>query len=57
MLAVIVAAVVHYMERTFACCVVVQVATGHVHRAAQCVPMRRIAESSRLGCHVVIPKA
>ena len=56
MLAVIVAAVVHYMERTFACWVVVQVAKGYTHRAAQCVPMCWIAVSSRLGFQVVIPK-
>jgi len=46
-LAVIVAAVVYYMERTFVFLVVVQVARGHTHITAQCVPMCRIAVSSR----------
>jgi hypothetical protein len=42
MLAVIAAAVVHYMQRTFACWVVVQVAKGHTHRAAQCFQLENM---------------
>jgi hypothetical protein len=42
---------------TFACWVVVHVAKGYTHRAAQCVSMCRIAVSSRLGCQVMIRKA
>jgi len=57
MLAVIVAAVVDYLERTFVCWLVVQVAKGQTHRAAQCVPMCRIGVSSWLGCQVMIRKA
>ena len=56
MLAVIATAVVHYMEGPFYCWVVVQVATGHTHRGAQCVPMCGIAVSYRCDCQVMIGK-